>query len=188
MLEVICDDSRRANISINWANGRKEIYWYNRLQQVEVVLYEDGTSRTGARTVWEYDSFGNVIREVQPDGYENHYEYDQNQDLVREWDSEGKETLRCYDKEHNLSNMIMTVRTGLRRFPMEMESGPDMNMIGTEIWQYWKRRQMKKSCFLWLVNMMGMGIVWRRRGFNALQGVELSLSIPRINMISEASC
>ena len=102
MLEVICDDSRRTNISINWANGRKEIFWYNRLQQVEAVLYEDGTSRTGARTVWEYDSFGNVIREVWPDGYENHYEYDQNQDLVREWDSEGRETLRRYDKEHNL--------------------------------------------------------------------------------------
>ena len=116
--EVIYDDSKRTNTSINRANGRKEVYRYNRDQLVEQVLYEDGTSltmeysdqclpvtrtnRTGARTVWEYDSFGNVIREVQPDGYERHYEYDQNQDLVREWDSEGRETLRCYDKEHNL--------------------------------------------------------------------------------------
>ena len=118
MAEVIYDDSRYTNTSINRANGRKEIYWYNRRELVEQVLYEDGTSlimeysdqclpvartsRTGARTIWEYDSFGNVIQEVQPDGYESHYEYDQNQDLVREWDSEGKETLRCYDKEHNL--------------------------------------------------------------------------------------
>ena len=31
------------------------------------------------------------------------------------------------------SNMIMTVRTGLRRFFMEMESEPDMNMTGNRV-------------------------------------------------------
>ncbi len=80
MAEVIYDDSRRTNTSINRANGRKEVYRYNQEQLVEQVLYEDGTSltteysdqclsvtrtsRTGARTVWEYDPYGNVIREV----------------------------------------------------------------------------------------------------------------------------
>lgn len=46
MAEVIYDDSRHTILPSTRLYGRKEIYWYNRIQLVEAVLYEDGTSFT----------------------------------------------------------------------------------------------------------------------------------------------
>ena len=134
--EVIYDDRSRTNTSINRATGRKEVYRYNREQLVEQVLYEDGTSltmeysdqclpitrtsRTGARTVWEYDSFGNVIREVQPDGYERHYEYDHYGNCIRIHYADGGTERRFYDSDGNLVRQVL-----LEAYDPGKDDGPE---------------------------------------------------------------
>ena len=65
------------------------------------------------------------------------------------------------------------VKEGYEYTPSGQEKKRPSNMMKKEICNY---------------TQIGMGTVWRRMGFNVLQEMKLSPSIPRINTIFEASC
>jgi len=100
------------------SNDRKEIYRYDRTEQVTEILYDDGTSqfyeydqrgntisytdRLGNQRESLYDSSGNLLQEKTSSGLIISYTYNNYNKVIQKEDSQGGKNEYVYDDRQNL--------------------------------------------------------------------------------------
>ncbi|MCY9528238.1 DUF6531 domain-containing protein [Paenibacillus alvei] len=116
--DITYDERGRQTTFTFHATGVTETFRYNRDYFVTAIEYGDGTQEAytydvfhnknshtaanGAITQWEYDPYGNLLKETLPDGSQICHQYDEEQNRICTRTSYGSETHYTYDACGNL--------------------------------------------------------------------------------------